>query len=257
MSFFIFLSYLRLIKKTLVVIIFIPFIISSCIEEENEINALFVLEDDLLFAGEYLELLNMSDSIGVKYYWDFGDGNHSTKRFPLHSYSTPGKYCIQLTATNNFGNSSSIIRCLKVGKRFVYEIELLHFNNFKHVNNEVYWDEGSIDKQALPDIFITIVKDESEVVLYKTELKNNYNQKDLPTVFKIPEVEIQANPFRDWYRISNAYILYDKDSIKNEIMMNNRLSGVSFSGVKYDKNSHTGEFIVSRISSVKIKYLIR
>jgi len=40
------------------------------------------------------------------WYWDFGDGNTSTDRFPTHNYTGAGKYNITLRVENEYGNST-------------------------------------------------------------------------------------------------------------------------------------------------------
>ena len=39
--------------------------------------------------------------------WDFGDGNTSTERNPLHNYSSNGTFIVTLTAYNEFGENST------------------------------------------------------------------------------------------------------------------------------------------------------
>jgi PKD repeat protein len=38
---------------------------------------------------------------GSQYYWDFGDGNTSSKRTPKHYYRKPGKYVVTLYVKSN------------------------------------------------------------------------------------------------------------------------------------------------------------
>ncbi|MDA8714372.1 gliding motility-associated C-terminal domain-containing protein [Flavobacteriales bacterium] len=46
-------------------------------------------------------------SIGADvYYWDFGDGTFSTEENPIHTYSIPGLYEVQLTVENSYGCTS-------------------------------------------------------------------------------------------------------------------------------------------------------
>ncbi len=40
--------------------------------------------------------------------WDFGDGNDSTERNPVHEYKDPGIYSVNLTATNENGTDSKL-----------------------------------------------------------------------------------------------------------------------------------------------------
>ncbi len=48
------------------------------------------------------------NSIGqpTSWHWDFGDGNTSTQRDPVHTYSEQGNYDVTLTAWNAFGNDT-------------------------------------------------------------------------------------------------------------------------------------------------------
>ncbi|MGM0650699.1 MAG: PKD domain-containing protein, partial [Bacteroidota bacterium] len=41
--------------------------------------------------------------------WDFGDGSTSTEENPLHTYSSPGIYTVELTATNSYGSDTHSI----------------------------------------------------------------------------------------------------------------------------------------------------
>jgi len=43
----------------------------------------------------------------TSWYWDFGDGAYSTLQNPKHTYSTPGKYTVKLTVTNEAGSTST------------------------------------------------------------------------------------------------------------------------------------------------------
>ncbi|MEA3447369.1 MAG: PKD domain-containing protein, partial [Bacteroidota bacterium] len=38
--------------------------------------------------------------------WDFGDGDTSTEENPLHTYSSPGTYTVELIATNSYGSDT-------------------------------------------------------------------------------------------------------------------------------------------------------
>jgi len=40
------------------------------------------------------------------WYWDFGDGNTSTDRFPVHSYAEARKYNVTLRVENEYGNNT-------------------------------------------------------------------------------------------------------------------------------------------------------
>jgi uncharacterized repeat protein (TIGR01451 family) len=42
-----------------------------------------------------------------KWYWDFGDGGHSTNRHPVHNYTTSGEWTVTLTVTDTTGCSDT------------------------------------------------------------------------------------------------------------------------------------------------------
>lgn len=46
----------------------------------------------------------------TRWYWDFGDGEHSLEQNPYHVYKTPGLYTVTLTVTDSRGNTASYIR---------------------------------------------------------------------------------------------------------------------------------------------------
>lgn len=53
--------------------------------------------------------VNFSDaSTGAptEWAWDFGDGNTSRERNPIHSYELPGDYTVRLTVSNDIGNDT-------------------------------------------------------------------------------------------------------------------------------------------------------
>ncbi len=48
------------------------------------------------------------------YTWDFGDGSFSYESNPVHVYSSPGNFNVQLTASNNACQDSSIVHLVQV-----------------------------------------------------------------------------------------------------------------------------------------------
>ncbi len=59
-----------------------------------------VCEGDSTYFFNYSTVVN-ANIVGI--HWDFGDGNTSNTFAPIHLYSSPGTYVVQLTLTSNFG----------------------------------------------------------------------------------------------------------------------------------------------------------
>jgi PKD repeat protein len=51
--------------------------------------------------------INGSFDPETTYEWDFGDGNTSTSRNPMHTYAAAGVYTVSLTVTDELGNTDS------------------------------------------------------------------------------------------------------------------------------------------------------
>lgn len=53
-----------------------------------------------------VEFIDVSTLSPTSWHWDFGDGNSSTDRFPVHTYAGAGKYNVTLRVENEYGNST-------------------------------------------------------------------------------------------------------------------------------------------------------
>lgn len=60
-----------------------------------------------------LPILNLSTE-NYSYFWNFGDGNFSSDKFPEYQYSNPGYYRVKLYVTDSIGCTDSTIRTIKV-----------------------------------------------------------------------------------------------------------------------------------------------
>jgi len=245
--------------KTTFIFLSFLFLFANC-NKENEYRKLkseFAIGDTLLMVGEFLDLKNGSDSINVSYNWDFGDGFSSDIRKPVHYYTTPGVYNIQLKVSDNFGNVESIAHKIKVGERYIYEIEIVILNEHKYFSIADYWDQDSIGINALPDTYFVITGYNNDTSLYETKTIYNVSQTKLPIIFQIPDIKIQ--PF-NYYEIGlNSFGIYlrDRDMNDSEDMTSNKMSGTSGSNYKYNKIGHTGEFTISFSSSFRVKFKIK
>jgi PKD repeat protein len=56
-----------------------------------------------------VQFTDLSANDPTSWEWDFGDGNTSTEEHPQHTYSSPGTYTVELTATNSYGSDTHSI----------------------------------------------------------------------------------------------------------------------------------------------------
>lgn len=49
-----------------------------------------------------VQFSDLSKGSPTSWYWDFGDGEYSTEKEPLHTYKSPGIYSVQLTVKSSF-----------------------------------------------------------------------------------------------------------------------------------------------------------
>ena len=54
-----------------------------------------------------IQFADTSVNVPQSWYWDFGDGSHSTLQNPVHAYSNAGTHSVNLTVTNVKGTSSA------------------------------------------------------------------------------------------------------------------------------------------------------
>jgi PKD repeat protein len=57
--------------------------------------------------AEFTDLSQSCSGSITEWSWDFGDGNFSTERNPVHNYSAPGDYTAVLTVKNSMGSMTS------------------------------------------------------------------------------------------------------------------------------------------------------
>ncbi|MFO7966503.1 MAG: PKD domain-containing protein [Archaeoglobaceae archaeon] len=77
----------------------------------------FNLPSSSVIAGEQVEFeADSSDFDGsiTSYEWSFGDGNSGSGSVTAHAYSDPGTYTVQLTVTDNNGESNSIAKVVNI-----------------------------------------------------------------------------------------------------------------------------------------------
>jgi len=248
--------------KTIFYFLILLVLFISCNKEQEfrKLKTDFLVGDTLITVGEILDIKNTSDSISVNYIWNFGDGKFSYDKHPIHSFTKPGVYAVKLKLKDNYGNTDSITHKVRIGERYIYEIELLTIDEYKYFSPSEFWDKDSTGIKVLPDIYFVIygLSDFNHTTpLYKTRTIYNVNQNNMPISFQIPDIKI--TPFNDYEMGLHSFgiFLYDKDENDSEEMMSNWMSGVSGSNLIYNKIEHKGEFRIGIFGSFKVRYKIK
>jgi len=83
-----------------------------------------------------------------KFHWIFDDGSESFDKNPMHKFSLPGFYEVQLTVSND-SKSSTITKNLKIGQRQLKEVLIEKISFLNQFNNS--WDPDSG-----PDVILLI-----------------------------------------------------------------------------------------------------
>lgn len=113
---------------------------------------------DMVIDGLTVTFTNTTQ-YGVSYAWDFGDGQTSTEKDPVHTFASPGFYIITLEATNPNGTKSTFKPGFLVGNTPALTDALLQGAAWKVVVEEktifVGPTMGSSDWWAVPKAFMT------------------------------------------------------------------------------------------------------
>src|SRR5690606_9618324 len=65
----------------------------------------FCVNNEIKFTDTVYE----SGSQQIDWFWEFGDGNTSAQRHPVHTYNTAGNYNVRLVLTNGSGCADTIV----------------------------------------------------------------------------------------------------------------------------------------------------
>lgn len=74
----------------------------------NPPNTIFTTSPTNITLGQSVQFNDQSSCSPTNWNWNFGDGNESTLRNPLHTYLIPGTYTVTLTTSNSFGFDTEI-----------------------------------------------------------------------------------------------------------------------------------------------------
>ena len=73
-----------------------------------QVMAFFDVSNDNPEAGEEVLFTNKSENATI-FEWDFGDGNTSSERDPIHIFSETGRYTIQLAAGRTIAGAAEFL----------------------------------------------------------------------------------------------------------------------------------------------------
>ncbi len=169
------------------------------------------------------------------YYWEFGDGNFSTKEKPKHTYKKPGEYEVKLWATNNYDTGKTpTTRPTKVKTNETADVS----------DNEIHILKDNIElrrnREPLPDedfVVILSYKNEKEYVTNGTiyfyynekefkndnfellEIRNYYNEK----VTELGKDLVYTNDYDDQtsFYASTENIIYNSYKFQDTTEKNN------------------------------------
>jgi hypothetical protein len=110
-------------KKIFYLTLILPLILISCSKEPV---ADFYIEIDKAKVGSEVFFHNTSDNAET-YEWDFGDGNISTDKNPMHVYQLTGKFDVTLTAYSKKGKESKSMMSLDVVEPSLLVLEVLEY----------------------------------------------------------------------------------------------------------------------------------
>ena len=117
---------------------------------------------DSVYAGWPLSFMPDLMSLyvsGNTYFWEFGDGETSTKELPDHIYRSPGRYTVIMTLNNNPNNrAQKVVRVLQYDG-FYYSDKLKGTRHWEGTNA---YNSG--DKFPVSDTFLTIEMIDSGIV---------------------------------------------------------------------------------------------
>lgn len=132
-------------------------------------QANFITNTNVVSPGGDVFFQDMSSNVPDNWQWDFGDGNSSTKQYPIHTYSSAGTYNVKLVVTNTFGSdsitktahitvqqSSGISANLHTNKDTAYATDILQFSDVSSGNPNAWtwdFDDGSYSYLKTPKHF--------------------------------------------------------------------------------------------------------
>lgn len=116
----------------------------------------------------------------TSYFWDFGNGKTSTLTSPTVVYNSAGTYLINLTATNNNGQTNKMTKSIVISaKPTKIQVNSLVLTTYPEVNSS----GSSWDISSGPDIYFNLTDDAGND-FGKTGVFSDVLKSELPLTFK-------------------------------------------------------------------------
>lgn len=177
--------------KAFQLMILVPILFTAGCEDIINPTADFeIIDSDKLtpvLTSESLVAKNNAQN-GVKFSWDFGDGNKSTEKEPSFSYGKSGTYQVKLVVENKDGVKRTVVKEIIVLDRILKQLTITGLNL-----TELSID--GINNSSKVDVFLTIKQFRTkegivvDKVVYKTNI-TNLSPIDLPYDFNVSESPI-------------------------------------------------------------------
>ncbi|HAZ26011.1 MAG TPA: cell surface protein, partial [Algoriphagus sp.] len=71
-----------------------------------------------IFPDDPIQFTDMSDTRTIRWSWDFGDGETSQNRDPVHVFGKKGEFEVTLTLTDRFGCQKSLTKVISITKSY-------------------------------------------------------------------------------------------------------------------------------------------
>jgi PKD repeat protein len=126
--------------------------VSSQVEVLPQPSSQFGIEDNSSITESAIAFINQSGGEPpLRYTWDFGDGAISNEKSPIHEYSAPGVYQVNLRVENAFGRNETY-SFVEIGAAPTFDVLVAEFEEAGSVlqgqviadntTTEIIWDMG-------------------------------------------------------------------------------------------------------------------